>query len=88
MCELIRLAKMPKGNPYKKLTVHQKNYIIDNHIYEPIETMANALQIRYQDVEIFCRSNRYSTPKKKLLKPKKKAKEHIFDIDNYLTYTI
>lgn len=79
---------MPKGNQHKKLSNYEKNYIVDNIIYESLKTIADNLQIKYQDVEIFCRYNGHVPPKKLMNKPKKKAKELIFDIDTYLTYTI
>lgn len=88
MCELIKLAQMPKGNHHKKLSNYEKNYIVDNINFESLKTMADNLQIKYQDVEIFCRYNGHVPPKKLLNKHKKKAKDLIFDIDTYLTYTI
>jgi hypothetical protein len=88
MCDLIKLAQMPKGNPYKKLSLYEKDYIIENFMYQPFNLMADILQIKYQDIEIFCRTNGYMPPKKLLNKPTKKTKDLIFDIDTYLTFTI
>ena len=79
---------MPKGKGSKGITRMQKEYIDENHPYEPITTMANMLRIKFIDVHVYCTAKGYHPSKRVKAKPKKAAKCDTFDIDNYNPATI
>lgn len=88
MAEFIRLAEWSKGAKAKRLTIREKEYIDDNFKYEPIATMAKHLNLTYNDVGYYCDKMRYQVVNKLRAKPKKLAKESIFDVDNYKQFSI
>lgn len=88
MAEIITLAKMPKGKPFKTLSIYEKSFIDENYQYEPMQAMANILKIRWIDVDMYCSKMGYEPTKVKRKRPKQIPKDQIFDVENYKTVTI
>lgn len=88
MAEFIRLAEMPKGKAFKTLSQYEKEYIDDNYKYHPMQAIANALKIRWIDVDMYYARMGYDPVKTWRKKPKQVAKDQIFDIENYNPFSI
>lgn len=88
MAEFIRLAEMPKGKAFKTLSQYEKMYIDENWQYEPMQSIANTLKIRWIDVDIYYSRMGYEPVKTWKKKPKQIAKSEIFDIENYNPFSI